>query len=67
MLLNISQFVTIDFVISGERELAEFLSEEIVAERKAQKHKTIPTEIDGFKVKLNQAEVELVKDSGNET
>lgn len=50
----------------GERELVEFLAEEIVAERKAQKKKTLPTEIDGFKVKLDGADVELIKDAGKE-
>lgn len=53
-------------MISGERELVEFLSEEIVAERKAQKQKTLPAHIDGFKVKLDAAEVEFIKDSGSE-
>ncbi|XP_070497440.1 complement component 1 Q subcomponent-binding protein, mitochondrial [Chironomus tepperi] len=51
----------------GERELVEFLAEEIIAEQKAQKKKTLPTEIDGFKVKLDGADVELVKDLGKET
>lgn len=60
---TISQLV---LPIAGERELVEFLAEEIVAERKAQKSKTIPAEIDGFKVKLDGAEVELIKDSGSE-
>lgn len=46
--------------------MVEFLAEEIVAERKAQKSKTIPSEIGGFKVKLDGAEVELIKDSGSE-
>jgi len=50
----------------GERELAEFLTEEIVAERKAQKQKTLPAEIGGFKIKLDGAEVEFIKDSGSE-
>jgi len=50
----------------GERELVEFLTEEILAERKAQKIKTIPTEVDGFKVKLDGAEVELSKQAANE-
>ncbi|KAI5631190.1 mitochondrial glycoprotein domain-containing protein [Phthorimaea operculella] len=45
----------------GERELVEFLTEEIVAERKAQKMKTLPTELDGFIVKTDGAEVELTK------
>lgn len=50
----------------GERELVEFLGEEIAAERKAQKKKTLPAEIDGFKVKLDGADVEFIKDSGSE-
>lgn len=41
--------------------MVEFLAEEIGAEKKAQKSKTIPAEVDGFKVKLNGAEVELTK------
>ncbi|XP_072949621.1 complement component 1 Q subcomponent-binding protein, mitochondrial isoform X2 [Epargyreus clarus] len=45
----------------GERELVEFLTEEIVAERKAQKVKAIPTELDGFKVQGDGAEVVLTK------
>ncbi|XP_013145476.1 PREDICTED: complement component 1 Q subcomponent-binding protein, mitochondrial isoform X1 [Papilio polytes] len=45
----------------GERELVEFLTEEIVAERKAQKLKTIPTEVEGFQVKGDGAEVVLTK------
>lgn len=53
-------------MISGEKELVEFLAEEIVAERKAQKVKSLPTDIDGFKVKLDGADVELIKDLGNE-
>lgn len=51
----------------GERELVEFLAEEILAERKAQKSKTIPTEIDGFQAKLNGAEVSLSKKTDAET
>lgn len=50
----------------GERELVEFLTEEIVAEKKAQKKKTLPAEIDGFKVKLNGADVELTKQTDKE-
>lgn len=53
-------------ILIGERELVEFLAEEIVAERKAQKKKTLPTEIDGFLVKLDGADVEFVKDLGKE-
>lgn len=50
----------------GEKELVEFLAEEIVAERKAQKSKTIPSDIDGFKVKFDGAEVELIKQTDKE-
>ncbi|XP_045448287.1 complement component 1 Q subcomponent-binding protein, mitochondrial [Melitaea cinxia] len=45
----------------GERELVEFLTEEVVAERKAQKLKSLPTEVDGFAVKGDGAEVTLTK------
>lgn len=51
----------------GERELVEFLTEEILAEKKAQKIKTIPSEFEGFSVKLNGAEVSLSKKAGDET
>lgn len=51
----------------GEKELVEFLTEEITAERKLQKTKNIPTEIDGFKVKLDGSEVTLTKTVGDET
>ncbi|KAJ8922268.1 hypothetical protein NQ315_004206 [Exocentrus adspersus] len=50
----------------GEKELVEFLTEEILAERKAQKVKTIPTELGGFKANLNGAEVTLTKQADNE-
>ncbi|XP_055373062.1 complement component 1 Q subcomponent-binding protein, mitochondrial [Condylostylus longicornis] len=50
----------------SERELVEFLTEEIVAEKKGLKMKTIPAELDSFKVKLNGAEVELTKQTDKE-
>ncbi|KAL7302984.1 complement component 1 Q subcomponent-binding protein, mitochondrial [Trichogramma pretiosum] len=50
----------------AEKELVEFLAEEIVAEKKALKLKTIPTELDGFKVSLDGAEVTLTKQAGEE-
>ncbi|XP_011502050.1 PREDICTED: complement component 1 Q subcomponent-binding protein, mitochondrial [Ceratosolen solmsi marchali] len=50
----------------AEKELVEFLAEEIVAEKKAQKLKTIPTEIKDFKVSLNGAEVTLTKTTSTE-
>lgn len=51
----------------AEKELVEFLTEEILAERKAQKVKTIPTELDGFQAKLNGSEVTLTKKTPDET
>ncbi|XP_011172302.1 complement component 1 Q subcomponent-binding protein, mitochondrial [Solenopsis invicta] len=50
-----------------EKNLTEFLAEEIVAEKKAQKLKTIPTTLNGFAVSLNGAEVNLKKKDGNDT
>ncbi|KRT80300.1 hypothetical protein AMK59_6612 [Oryctes borbonicus] len=50
----------------AEQQLVEFLTEEILAERKAQKVKTIPTEIDGFKAQLNGSEVTLTKKADKE-
>ncbi|KAL6443628.1 hypothetical protein ACFW04_001628 [Cataglyphis niger] len=51
----------------AEKELVEFLAEEIIAEKKAQKLKTIPTTLDGFTVSLNGAEVNLEKKDGTDT
>ncbi|KAL0118235.1 hypothetical protein PUN28_009111 [Cardiocondyla obscurior] len=51
----------------AEKELVEFLAEEIIAEKKAQKLKMIPTEIEGFKVSLNGAEVNLKKRDDTDT
>ncbi|KYM93578.1 PREDICTED: complement component 1 Q subcomponent-binding protein, mitochondrial [Cyphomyrmex costatus] len=48
----------------AEKELVEFLAEEIVAEKKAQKLKMIPTTLNGFSVSLNGAEVNLEKKDG---
>lgn len=53
-------------VFLGEKELVEFLTEEIVAERKTQKSSSLPTEVGGFKVKLNGADVELIKENDKE-
>lgn len=44
----------------------EFLTEEILAERKAQKCKSIPTELEGFKVSLNGSEMTLSKKTDKE-
>lgn len=45
----------------------DFLKEEVNSEQEVQKQVQIPTEIDGFKVKLTGAEVELLKQSGDES
>jgi len=50
----------------GENELVEFLKEEIEAEKSSQKGKIIPSEIDGFKITLNGADVELTKQTDKE-
>ncbi|XP_053668679.1 complement component 1 Q subcomponent-binding protein, mitochondrial [Anopheles marshallii] len=50
----------------GERELVEFLAEEIVAEKKASPSATIPTSLNGFAITANRAEVELTKSSERE-
>jgi complement component 1 Q subcomponent-binding protein len=57
----------VDLKLSGEQELVQFLSEEIAAECKAQKIKSIPSRIDSFDVKLDGAEVTLTKKTANET
>lgn len=46
--------------------MVEFLTEEIINERKAQKIKSVPSNLDGFAVKLNGADVELVKQTDKE-
>lgn len=56
----------VDSLLIGEKELVEFLTEEILAEKKVQKSATIPSELDGFKVKLDRAEVELSKQNAGE-
>lgn len=58
-------FFHLIFLLAG-KELVEFLAEEIVAEKKAQKLKTIPSELEGFKVSLNGAEVTLSKSHSDE-
>jgi len=45
----------------------EFLAEEIIAEKKAQKLKTIPTMLDDFTVSLDGAIVNLKKKDGADT
>lgn len=50
----------------GEKELVTFLSEEIAAERKSHQIKTIPSEVDGFQVKLDGSEVTLTKNLADE-
>ncbi|KAK0091622.1 hypothetical protein PV326_002949 [Microctonus aethiopoides] len=50
-----------------EKDLVTFLADEIQAEKKAQKLKTIPTEVDGFTVSLDGAHVTLNKKENDET
>lgn len=55
-----------DFDYLGEQELVDFLKEEIEVEKNSQKGKSIPTEIEGFKVTLDGADVELTKQTDKE-
>lgn len=48
------------------KELVEFLAEEIIAEKNAQKLKTIPTQLDKFKVSLNGSYITLEKEENDE-
>jgi len=58
----------IPFLCSAEKDLVDFLTEEIATEKKTQKkHGSIPTELEGFKVEGDGAEVTFTKKSGNET
>ncbi|XP_053691674.1 complement component 1 Q subcomponent-binding protein, mitochondrial, partial [Sabethes cyaneus] len=54
------------FIKACERELVEFLAEEIVAEKKVQKKETLPKEIGGFQIKLNGADIEMEKITARE-
>lgn len=61
----ISNLIFLLFAYSiGERELVEFLNEEITTEK--QSAKKIPTELDGFKVTYDGSNVELVKQTDKE-
>lgn len=51
----------------GESELVNFLKEEIAAERKALKIKSLPKELDGFSISTKGAELELTKQCEGET
>lgn len=50
----------------GERELVEFLAEEIVAEKKASPSPSLPSSLSGFSISCNKADVELTKSSERE-
>lgn len=51
----------------GEKELAEFLIEEIAGEKKAQKMKVLPAEVDGFSIIADMAELIFEKKTQFET
>lgn len=51
----------------GEGELVNFLREEIIAEKKGLKMKSLPKELDGFVVKTDGADLELIKSGAQET
>lgn len=53
------------FTLSGEKALIEFLQEEIASE-KENLAAHLPSQLDGFQIKFDGAEVELAKQSGDE-
>jgi len=52
---------------TGDKELLDFLGEEIAAEQKQSKSDKLPSRIGEFDVKLDQAEVTLTRKLNNET
>lgn len=61
------QSVQFSFSDKNEVELVEFLDQEIDTEQDLHKSRHIPSKIDDFEVKLDGAEVSLVKTTPNET
>jgi hypothetical protein len=54
--------------LTGEKDLVDFLTDEIATEKKTQKNKkSIPANLEGFTVELNGAEVTLTKKTGEES
>lgn len=53
------------FVATGEKALIEFLHEEIETE-KGSLAGHLPSQLDGFQIKFDAAEVELTKSAANE-
>ena len=51
--------------ISGDKELVEFMTDEIAAEKKGRKARTL-TSLDGFDIKLNGSEMTLSKKFNDE-
>ena len=51
--------------VSGDKELVEFLTDEIAAEKKGRKARTL-TSLDGFDIKLNGSEMTLSKKFNDE-
>lgn len=60
-------FLFIIFIYKAEKELAEYLNNEISAEKAATREKTIPSKLGKFDVSLNGAEVTLLSKDQNET
>lgn len=52
---------------TGEKELVNFLGDEIAGEKQIQSQITLPAQIEGFHVKVDEAEVELTKKTADET
>lgn len=52
--------------LAGDKELIEFLTEEIAVEKKTGKSKGVYSNLDGFEVKQNGAEITLSKKFNDE-
>lgn len=59
------KILNVTWGFTGDKELIEFLSEEIAAEKKSSKSKAI-SNLDGFDVKLNGSELVLSKKFNDE-
>lgn len=54
------------YALTGSAEMLDFLNEEIESEKRATKNMNIPTTLNGFAIKFDNADIELVKQDGNE-
>lgn len=58
--------MTLIFILV-EKELHQFLEEEIKAEERTSDKTVLPKTLEGFKISFDAAEVELIKENADET